>query len=110
MILDTEVDQMFRVVVTLDVTETPPTSANGVHYLIKPDRLVATWVKVNNDPKWHVDMIRVRGPRILKGDLLSDAVSGSKHWTITGDHKTDPPSWVLSIIGEIKPNGWELTT
>ena len=110
MIIDTEVVQEFRARVTLDPDETPPTPADGVMYSIKPKRLLAVWIKDNGD-RWYLHKIALAGPRILKGDVLSPTMAGSRVWDgrHTGNHRTDPPAWVLSIVNEVKPNGWTLS-
>lgn len=111
MIKDTEIRQHFEAVATLDQEKTPVTDATGVRYKIKPNLLTAIWIKENGS-KWQLESITVTGPRVLKGDAISDAVIGLKKWwgNPTGNHQIDPPSWVLSIINEMKPNGWELTS
>lgn len=111
MILDTDVFERFGVVVTLDRSETPKTLGTGVNYMIKPEKLSVHWSR-SNGGKWVLDQIAVIGPRVLKGDQLSDVITGRRTWygNPKGDHRVDPPSWVLSIVGEVKPNGWKLET
>lgn len=110
MINDTEVRQVFEATVTLDPQKTPITDATGMRFKIKPNCLVALWIK-SNGSKWALESITVTGPRVLKEEALSEVVTGLKKWwgAPTGNHKIDPPSWVLSIIHEVKPNGWELS-
>lgn len=111
MILDTEVHERFSVIVSLDQSETPKMTGTGVHYMISPNKMAITWSR-ENGAKWVLEKITVIGPRVLKGNNLSDVVTGRRSWygNPLGDHKIDPPSWVLSVINEVKPNGWKLET
>jgi len=111
MIKDISITKRFTASVELDVNDTPATQADYVQYQIKPHRMSVVWTQANDDPTWKLLGITITGPRILKGDALSESVSGRREWTgrRTGNHRLDPPSWVLSIVNEVKPKGWELS-
>lgn len=109
MILDTEVFETHSVRVTIE--NEPDVKADHVQYMIRPNELIAAWSR-NNGSRWGLSRITVRGPRVLGSDQTSHVVTGSRVWlgNPTGRHTFDPPSWVLSIVNEVKPNGWELVT